>query len=105
MIIRETSAKYIYQEDRVIKEKQVRVLYRSRSVKKIKEQRQLIKEKGDDAFISDTLFLMLEALPDLVDQLTLEYLEEMDLENLKALEAAVDEALNPKSTPVSSPAG
>lgn len=101
-IIRETTYKHLFQENGEIKEKDSRIRYRSLSVKALKEQKQMIADKGEDAYLSDVLFLNLENLPDLIGgpgqppKLTLEFLEEMDLTNLKRIKTAVDNDLDPK---------
>lgn len=96
MIIRETSAKFAYQENGEIKQKDIRVQYRSVSIKQIKEQKTVIAAKGDDAYITDTVFMLVESLPDLTNNLTLEFLEEMELENVKAIKQAIDDDIDPK---------
>jgi rRNA maturation endonuclease Nob1 len=101
-IVRETTAKYSHVVDGEIKTEEIRVRYRSLSIKALREQKQLIADKKDDAYISDTVFAVVEELPDFVDEkdkpivLTLEFFEEMNLDNLKAIKDAIDGDVNPE---------
>ena len=101
-IVRETTAKYSYVDGGEIKTEDIRVRYRSLSVKSLKEQKALINDKKDDAYISDMVFAVVEELPDFVGEdkkpitLTLEFFEEMDLDNLKAIKEAIDGDVNPE---------
>lgn len=100
-IIRETKAKYSHVVNGEIVTEDIRVRYRSLSVKALKEQKTLINDKKDDAYISDMVFAVVEELPDFVDEkekpitLTLEFFEEMNLDNLKAIKEAIDGDVNP----------
>lgn len=102
-IVRETKAKYTHQVGGEIRTEEIRVRYRSLSIKALKEQKQLIADKKDDAYISDTVFAVVDELPDFVGEdnkpieLTLEFFEEMSIDNLKAIKDAIDGDVNPKS--------
>lgn len=100
-IIREVKVPFMHTVGDEIKTEEIRVRYRSLSIKALKEQKAMIAEKGDDAYVSDTVFAVVEELPDLVGTdkkplaLTLELFEEMDLNNLKAIKEAIDADSNP----------
>jgi hypothetical protein len=80
-----------------IKTREVTVLYRNRTVR---ELRQFEAESKADPekmlYISDLLFPRLVGLPELTLELTLEWLEEQDPKNLKALQEAIRESENPE---------
>jgi hypothetical protein len=90
-----------YMDEGEIKTREVTVLYRNRTVR---ELRQFEAESKADPekmlYLSDLLFPRLVGLPDLPElkgkELTIDWLEEQDPKNLKALQEAIRESENPE---------
>ena len=100
--IREASATLQVLEDGAIVTKAVTVKYKSYTVKQLREQQTLFntkREAGETVFISDTLIQRVTELIEAdgtVVEVTQDLLAEMDIENLKAIEKAIDGDSNPK---------
>ena len=110
--IRETTADWISYRDGEVKTEKIRVLYLAQTVRQIKaaraEYEALEKDGTNFLYYSDTLVRRLNGLPDVAEapaEITLEWLEEQDVKNLKFLDDAIKDADNPKSPAVRSPAG
>lgn len=108
--VRQTTAPFIYTENGEEKTASIRVRYFDLTVKQLKErQEKLAAEVKIDpdklVWLSDTLIERLESLPDIIGddkkpvELTLEFLESLSLENLKAIKNAIEENDNPKPSP------
>lgn len=103
-IVRRTKCKWESNGDEPgdIKGRETTVLYFSPTVAQMKAQRAeveaVFKENTDAVYwLTDTLVKQVHSLPDLVDEVTLEWLESQDLKNLQAVRDAINEALSPKS--------
>lgn len=106
-IIRETTAEFKSQNEGEIVSEQIKIRYRSLSVKALKELKQSIREKGEDAYISDNVAALVTELVSASGKSVspdVDFFEEMDLENLKAIKNAIDGDLDPKPKSASSPA-
>jgi len=91
-----------------VKTREVRVLYRSLTIKEEKEQREKFKAEADAdptaiLWLSEELMPRLVGLPDLTDEVTLEWLENEETKNLRSIEKAIKDDLNPKPLAGSSP--
>jgi hypothetical protein len=105
---RKTTATWIYVENGEEKTAVVGVEYYSLSVKGIKERRAELAEKQKNdpeaiVWVSEALLPRLRALPDVGDadgkpiELTLDWLEDQDIRNLKNLQEVIEADENPKS--------
>lgn len=116
--VRECTSQFEYEEDGEQKTDEIRVRYFSQTVAELKQLRldALAKfnaaKKGKAAetefpWVSNTLAKRLESLPDLEGEdgkpfaITVENLDTLSIINLRAIEAAIEEDVRPKSQPSS----
>jgi hypothetical protein len=115
-VVRETTAPYEYKEKGELKTGEIRVRYYSETLAELKQQRNdavrvsnAIKEgKADEIefpWLSNKLAKKLESLPDLAGadgkplKITPDNLDKLTAVNLRAIEAAIENDLVPKSQP------
>ncbi|HRJ90428.1 MAG TPA: hypothetical protein PLX39_17260 [Pyrinomonadaceae bacterium] len=106
-LFRVTSAKWTaFDESGTESTKDIAVLYYPLTVRDLKNAK--AKNEDDIPWLSDTLFTRLHALPDIeggkAGELTLDFLDDQLISNLKSVFDAIQEHENPKSTGDSSPA-
>lgn len=111
-IVRETTADFITMDGDEMKTEKIRVRYHDLSTKQLKERKAAFDAKfADDPgaviWNSEDLIDRLHSLPDIVDdnekpvEITLEFLDSLEVKNLNSIKAAIESDLNPKSTPAS----
>jgi hypothetical protein len=118
------TAKIRYQDDDGNwQEGETRVSYRSPTTKGFRSRDSILQEKGDKATYAELLFDYVECLPDIIEdvetensetgekeikevpvEVTLELFDNMHVSNLQEIYRVIQEDLNPKSQPASSPA-
>jgi len=116
--IRRTTCKWISNGAKPgeIDEKDVDVLYYSPTIKELREVAEMadrhVKENpGKPFYLTQGLILRLHSMPDLKlgvgqpEDLTLDWLDSQDLNNIESIQKAINEDLNPKAQPVTSPSG
>jgi hypothetical protein len=107
--IRETTAKWFHEENGEAMVSDVRVLFYAPTVKEIRDRQAAIAAKadaGEVSWLSDDLLVSLAGLPDIIDsktkkpvKITREFVESVDLANLRSVQEAISAALVPKSEP------
>jgi hypothetical protein len=111
-VVRKTKAEWEYMDGEEIKTREIRVLYRSLTIKEEKELREQFKaetERDPHAilWVSEEILPRLVGLKDLPgapEEITLDWLEDQETKNLRAIEQAIKNDLNPeKKLPSGSP--
>lgn len=109
--VRETTAKFEYEDEGKIKSEEIRVQYYSPTITELRQFEAELRAKVKDGEPSSTFYLTeflvrrIHALPDLADtkgkvrKITLDFIESLDVKNLERIRDAINEDLNPKSTP------
>lgn len=101
------TAPFVYEEGGELVEKQIRVCYYDYTTKQLKEQQAKFEadtKENPNALVwnTDALLTRLHSLPDIVDadgkpvEITLDFLDALDVKNVQAIKKAIEEDVNPK---------
>lgn len=110
--VRETTADFTTMDGDEIKTEKIRVRYYDFTTKELREQKAAFDAKTADdpnavVWNTENLIQRLHSLPDIVDEnekpveITIDFLDSLEITNLNSIKEAINRDLNPKSTPAS----